>query len=69
MAVPKKRTSASRRDMRRSHDFFTAVQNITCSNCGEPVRMHRVCTSCGTYRGKQIIKQEAPAIPETPTQA
>lgn len=59
MAVPKKRTSKSKRDMRRSHHSITPHNGIVCSNCGEPVLRHRVCTSCGYYRGKQYLQVEA----------
>ena len=57
MAVPKKRTSKSRKGMRRSHDgikFNAAV--MACPSCGEPKLMHHVCQNCGTYRGMQIFE-------------
>jgi large subunit ribosomal protein L32 len=56
MAVPKKRTSRRRRDMRRSHDalsFTAAVES--CSNCGDVKLRHRLCEHCGQYRGRQIL--------------
>ena len=56
MAVPKKRTSASRRDMRRSHHGLTAKNGIICSNCGAQIMAHRACSHCGFYKGKQVIK-------------
>lgn len=57
MAVPKKRASRARRDMRRAHDHlkFTAAVD-SCSNCGEPKLRHHLCNACGQYRGKQIIE-------------
>ena len=57
MAVPKKRTSKSRRNMRRSHDalkFKAAVE--VCPDCGELKERHHVCPSCGTYRGRTAIE-------------
>ncbi|MBU1003612.1 MAG: 50S ribosomal protein L32 [Proteobacteria bacterium] len=57
MAVPKKKTSKSRRGMRRSHDHV-AVPTVIFCECGEPTRPHRVCTSCGAYKGKQVLFQE-----------
>ena len=56
MAVPKKRMSRRRRDMRRAHDSikFTAAGEI-CDSCGELKLRHRVCESCGVYRGRQIV--------------
>lgn len=55
MAVPKQRTSSSKRDKRRSHDrLATPVQSI-CPQCKEPKIPHRVCHNCGTYRGRTIL--------------
>lgn len=60
MAVPKKRTSRRRRDMRRAHDGLVATAaSEPCPSCGELKLRHHLCTSCGTYRGKQIVKSEA----------
>ena len=54
MAVPKRRTSRSKRNMRRAnHDKVTAPQLIACANCGEPSVPHRACPSCGLYKGKK----------------
>ena len=53
MAVPKKRTSRSRKNMRRSHDHV-ATPNVVFCECGEPTLSHRICASCGTYKGKQV---------------
>ena len=30
-----------------------------CAKCGEYVLAHRVCKACGTYDGKEVIKQDA----------
>lgn len=60
MATPKKKTSKSKRDMRRSHDGLGANACIECPKCGEMMRPHHVCTSCGFYRKKEVIvKKEA----------
>lgn len=56
MAVPKQKTSKSRRDMRRSHDALSVNQAIeSCKNCGEPKLMHRVCMKCGFFRGLNVL--------------
>ena len=56
MPVPKKRTSSSRRDMRRAHDALKLTAAIeTCPDCGAPKLRHRVCTACGCYRGRKIF--------------
>lgn len=56
MAVPKRRTSKSRKNKRRAHDALTAPARSTCSQCGEAKAPHRVCGACGTYRGETRIE-------------
>ena len=55
MANPKRRTSSTRRDKRRSHHALTAVATGECGNCGALRRPHRVCETCGWYDGKQAV--------------
>ncbi|MCF8037931.1 MAG: 50S ribosomal protein L32 [Desulfohalobiaceae bacterium] len=57
MAVPKKKTSKSKRNMRRSHHRVPTPTVITCK-CGEPSLPHRACSSCGKYRGRQVLRKE-----------
>ncbi len=59
MAVPKKKTSPSRRNMRRSHHALRSTHPIECPNCGERKRPHHVCKSCGTYDGRDVIEARA----------
>ncbi|MBW2732631.1 MAG: 50S ribosomal protein L32 [Deltaproteobacteria bacterium] len=59
MAVPKKRQSRSRRNKRRAnHDRTTAPTIVECSNCSEPKLPHRVCPSCGHYKGTEVLQME-----------
>ena len=59
MAVPKKRTGHSAQGHRRSNWKATVPETTTCSNCGELVLTHTVCTKCGYYKGKPVsIKAE-----------
>ncbi len=58
MAVPKRRTSRSKRDKRRSHDAIRNPARSTCPQCGEPKLPHRVCGNCGTYRGREVIQTD-----------
>ncbi|MCL2474142.1 MAG: 50S ribosomal protein L32 [Alphaproteobacteria bacterium] len=55
MAVPKRKTSKSARNMRRSHHALSAVNSIECPNCGEVKLPHHVCSACGHYNGKPSI--------------
>lgn len=58
MAVPKKKTSKSRRDMRRSHHALDAVNWVEDGNSGEPVRRHHIDPKTGMYRGRQILENK-----------
>ena len=55
MAVPKKRVSHSRTNMRRS---VNAVQCSVCPECHEPKLPHHACMSCGKYKNTQAVKVE-----------
>lgn len=55
MAVPKKKTTVSRRNMRRAHDSLKASAYAECANCGELKRPHHVCGACGYYGGREVI--------------
>ncbi len=58
MAVPKRKTSKSKRDKRRTHDKATAPAVVLCPNCKEPKAPHMICPKCGFYRGKQHLEIE-----------
>jgi len=62
MAVPKKRTSSQRRDKRRATHRVSAVRLNRCPQCHSPRLPHRVCPTCGTYAGREVIKQEIPEL-------
>lgn len=55
MAVPKRRTSKSKKGHRRSHHFVTPKGVQYCTQCNEPVLPHRVCSNCGYYQGRTAI--------------
>ncbi|GAB4545535.1 MAG: 50S ribosomal protein L32 [Thermodesulfovibrionia bacterium] len=56
MANPTHRHTRSRRDKRRANWRIVAPNIALCPECQEPVLPHRVCTNCGSYRGKRIIE-------------
>jgi len=58
MPNPKRRHSRARRDRRRTHDALDVMSASTCPNCGTSKMPHRVCPSCGFYRGKQTVRTE-----------
>lgn len=56
MAVPKRKTSKSKRDMRRAANSKTfAPGYVECPQCHEPKLSHRVCPECGYYKNKEVI--------------
>ncbi len=55
-ATPKQRISRKHRRDRRSHDALKPVQLVECPNCHALRMPHRVCPTCGTYRGRQVLQ-------------
>ena len=58
MAVPKRRTSRSRRNKRRAHYALRTPSRAVCPQCNEPKVPHRVCTHCGFYRDRTVIETD-----------
>ena len=56
MAVPKRKTSVSKRNMRRSHDSLKRINVILDKESGEPRLSHKIDKSTGIYKGRQILK-------------
>lgn len=59
MAVPKKKVSKQRKRKRNGDKKAAVPTLVACPNCGDPKIPHRVCPTCGTYRGEQVIEVEA----------
>jgi large subunit ribosomal protein L32 len=58
MAVPKRKTSKSKRDKRRTHYGVTPPNVILCPTCKEPKLPHMVCPKCGSYKGRKYLETE-----------
>ena len=58
MQAPQRRTSKTKKRMRRTHYKIEANGVVKCTNCGEMIQPHRVCPECGFYKGKAVIKKE-----------
>ncbi len=56
MAVPKRRTSKSKRDMRRAQYKLSVPRLIPCPQCHELKPGHRVCLNCGYYKDREAVK-------------
>ena len=55
MAVPFRRTSKTKKRMRRTHLKKEDGALTKSSKCGDTLRPHRACTKCGNYNGKTVI--------------
>ena len=56
MAVPKRKTSKSKRDMRRVPNMKKSLPGLSdCPQCHEKKLPHRVCPNCNYYNGKEIV--------------
>ena len=62
MAVPRKKRSISKRRIRHGMWQRINLKKLSnkyaiaqCSNCGANKLSHRVCPSCGYYKGKQVM--------------
>jgi large subunit ribosomal protein L32 len=53
--LPKRKVSKGRRNRRRAHDAIGTPKLVECSNCHNKMLPHRVCPTCGYYKGRQVI--------------
>ena len=58
MAVPKKKVSKQRKRKRRGAMKAEMPAANRCPKCGDPKLPHRVCPTCGTYKGEQVFEVE-----------
>jgi large subunit ribosomal protein L32 len=61
MAVPKRKTSPSKRGMRRSADALKQPAYLEDKNSGELRRPHHIDLKSGMYRGRQVLKAKSEA--------
>ena len=59
MAVPKRKTSNSKKNMRRSHLSLKNINVILDKESGEPRLSHNIDKSTGMYKGRQILKSNS----------
>jgi len=55
MAVPKKKTSKSKRNMRRSHHALKPVNVVIDKESGEYRLPHTLCKATGRYNNKVVL--------------
>jgi len=64
MAVPFRRTSKTKKRMRRTHLKKEVGTLTNCPQCGATIQPHRACTKCGYYKGKEVITTKENATEE-----
>ena len=58
MAVPKAKKSKAQQRQRKAANRYKGIEASVCSVCQAPVLPHRVCSSCGNYKNKQVVTVE-----------
>lgn len=54
---PKRNWSKKRTRTAKSARWKAEAKNLAkCNKCGERVLPHTMCSNCGTYNGREIIK-------------
>jgi len=61
MAVPKRKTSPSKRGMRRSADALKRPAYVEDKDSGELRRPHHIDLKTGMYKGRQVLKVKSEA--------
>jgi large subunit ribosomal protein L32 len=59
MAVPRRKTSPSRRGMRRSADALRKPTYAEDKDSGELRRTHHLDLKTGMYKGRQVLKAKS----------
>ena len=58
MAVPFRRTSKTKKRMRRTHLKKEVGALTTCPKCGATIQPHRACMACGLYKCKDVLNKQ-----------
>ncbi len=58
MAVPFRRTSKTKKRMRRTHLKKEVSALTKCPKCGAVIKPHRACSECGYYKNQEVLKKE-----------
>ncbi|HZJ89988.1 MAG TPA: 50S ribosomal protein L32 [Bacilli bacterium] len=58
MAVAQRRSSKTRKRLRRTHFKLSVSGLTTCPNCGALIKAHHVCPKCNYYAGRDISEKK-----------
>jgi large subunit ribosomal protein L32 len=55
MGLPGHRRTSSHKRRRAAHFALSETTYNLCPKCKKPVKPHRACDFCGTYKGREVI--------------
>ncbi len=58
--LPKHKYPKARQGDRRSHLGLKVTSLVDCPQCHSPKLPHRVCPTCGSYAGREVITIKSP---------
>ncbi len=53
--LPKRKYAKARQGERRQHLGLISPVTVDCPQCHSPKMPHRVCKTCGTYDGREVV--------------
>lgn len=59
MAVPKRKQSKRRTNMRFANYTATAPTLVECPHCHQKMQAHRICGNCGYYDKEEVVSHDA----------
>ncbi|MBI2855233.1 MAG: 50S ribosomal protein L32 [Chloroflexi bacterium] len=62
-ALPKKKRTRARIGPRKIGYRLWTPALSPCPQCHNPRRSHRICPTCGYYRGREVISKDQAAEP------
>lgn len=69
MAVPKRKTSRTNRNKRRTHDGIKLLNIGECPRCHSKKIAHHVCRECGYYKDTEVLSDKEDSSKKPATQA
>ncbi|PIP86831.1 50S ribosomal protein L32 [Candidatus Campbellbacteria bacterium CG22_combo_CG10-13_8_21_14_all_36_13] len=64
MTVRMRHTKGHTRN-RRAHHSLEEPRLSTCANCGKPHLRHKMCDTCGKYKGRQVVDMDTRVAKKT----
>lgn len=56
MGLPSKRRTKTSKKERASHFALKPKATVECPKCSKSIIPHHICSKCGTYKSKEVIK-------------